>query len=166
MIFQSNDPAADTLRILAQSHLGPDPAFRGEIARLFDNPGYKRLYFRRNGLTVDSFGELLWDRGIVGERPNPREVLDYLDELLRRAPRVRGRKRASVTAIDSAETRARKNRLRLFQCSCGQKIRGTRATLVLCGLCYEMRGEIVPFTRIDPLPEEVLAQSYAVGGNS
>ena len=51
--------------------------------------------------------------------------------------------------------KAQKNRLRKYVCDCGQIIRGTRNTLVLCGLCHEMTGQLVMMRRADPLPEEI-----------
>lgn len=65
---------------------------------------------------------------------------------------------ANTAAVEAEKAfdKARKNRQRKYQCPrCEQIARGTRSTLLLCGVCYEMDEVIVRLTRIDPLPEEI-----------
>lgn len=190
MNFRTDNPERDVLRVLAEFRLCIDPQYRGELARLFEHRGYRRLYYKRHGLTLDSFTEVLLDRGITRDRPTPNELLDYLDDLLfNRAERKKpGRKRATANTIDGMERHARVTRLRLYQCDrCGQKLRGTRETDVVCGRCLESAFESIArgiadalcdetiaeaamltvreciqrMRRKDPLPEEILAQSFA-----
>lgn len=189
MNFRTDNPAPAIRKLLAEVPLGPDPAFRGELARLKENRSF-RMHYRRNGVTLDAFGELLFDRGIVWERPTPDQILCYFDQLFRTTGRGRklGRKPVSARSIDEQVHHARTVRSRLYECRCGQKIHGTRQTAVVCGRCLPsafetiaselatstglgsriidaimatVREIIAPMDRKDPLPEEILAQSYA-----
>jgi hypothetical protein len=146
--------------ILDQHGICRDAAFAGEIDRLMDRRGIRLRYLRPAGLTVDAIGELLVDRRITDSRPTCREVLDMLELALTPAPIRPVRVKASLRAVDAAEGKARTNRLRKFACpSCSQIARGTRCSVLACGLCYEMRGEVIMLRRVDPLPEEVIAMA-------
>lgn len=187
MRFRTDNPAPAILALLKDFPIGKDDAFRGELQRLKENRGF-RQHYRKGGVTLDGFGELLLDRNIVAERPTPDELLVYFDDLFRSAGRKAGRKRATATSVEEMERHARNVRFRLYECSCGQKIRGTRQTSVVCGRCIEnafraiaselatevlkdprivdavmntVREWVRPMDRKDPLPEEILAQSFA-----
>jgi hypothetical protein len=149
-------------QLLQHKRICIDPQYRGETARLAENRGVRMRYFAKQGLTIDELGEALWDAGFVaGDRPTCNDVLDFLEEFFApTAPRTEAV--ISKMALDVAEGNARKRRWRLFDCpKCGQIARGSRATLIDCGLCREMTGETVPMIRRDPLPEEVLESALA-----
>ena len=153
------------VRSLAASVGFHDPAFPGELATLFDVPGRKLRFLRARGVTVDGFGELLVDRGLTPERLAVNDVLALLGTVFDGTSWGESRKaRGSVAALEAAELKAKKNRMRKFECSCGQILRGTRASSAICGLCYEMEGEIRFMRRVDPLPEEIREQSAQLGG--
>jgi hypothetical protein len=139
-----------------------DPGFRGELRRLFENPGVRVRYCRRSGLSVDALAEMLWDRGFTTRRLLTIEVIDILEQLLAPAVMAARRRRSAgaLTAIERDAQRAAKNRERKFQCpECHQIGRGSRASSFLCGVCYEMHQRIVAMLRVDPLPEEILQQA-------
>lgn len=165
MRFRVDDPAPAVLDALADHPLRIDPGYVGELKRLFSNRGYRRMYCRRGGATLDDLGEILVDRGIVTERPTPDDVLCYLDDLFRAQPKRRRGRQPAARTVEAAERKARSMRLRLFECdACRQKARGTRSSSLICGVCYEMDGEVRPMRRVDPLPEEILGQSRALDG--
>lgn len=157
-----SDSFARELRAILGTHgICRDAAYAGEIDRLMDRPGIRRRYQRRAGLTVDAIGELVWDRQLTDVRPTCREVLDMLESALTPAAggHPRGRKPSKRT-VNDAERKARAMRLRKFVCeSCNQLARGTRHSALICGLCYEMTGDVVKMRRVDPTPEEVLAMA-------
>ena len=160
--WRTDNPTAAVLDILRSFPIGPDAGFRGELARLRENRSF-RMHYRKTGVTLDAFGEILIDRGLVAERPSPDDLVCYFDDIFRTTGMGRkraGRKTASVTELEKQVQHARNVRFRLYECSCGQKIRGTRSTSVICGLCYEMEGEIRMMVRKDALPEEILAQTF------
>jgi hypothetical protein len=185
MRFRTDNPAPAVLAVLKDFPIGRDEAFRGEIQRLKENRSF-RMNWRKGGVTLDGFGEILLDRGIVAERPTPDELLCYFDDLFRSNGRKRGRNRATAGSIEDMHRHAKDVRFRLYECRCGQKIRGTRQTSVACGRCLPgafetiarevaaMVGnpaiadaimatvqECIPvMERKDPLPEEILAQSF------
>jgi hypothetical protein len=168
MNWLTKDPARDTVKLLSEVGLCHDPAYAGEIARLLELPGYRRRFSRRSGVTVDRLGELFYDRGLTLSRPTPDEVLCWLDEVLRPAATTKtrkGRRQASRSTINDAERHARVTRLRKFLCdACGQIARASTNTVLLCGLCHEMHGAVVPMRRVDPTVAEVLAQACEMGG--
>lgn len=148
------------VRALASEFGFHDPSCRGELATLFDGAGRRRKYLRRAGIDVDGFGELLWSRGIVAERPDVNGVLELLARVFdgTAAPRkVRRRtsRRVALAGIDAEATRAKRNRLRKYVCACG-------------AICYassivtpEHCGGI-PMRRVDPLFAEVMTQTAGV----
>jgi hypothetical protein len=161
-------PVKAILNLLNERKLRIGGECRGELAWLFDgNPGLRMRYTNRNGITVDDFGEALYDRGYALRRLTEREILDVLERVLRPAPaqksKERGRRRkCTADSVDELERKARAMRCRKYVCDrCNQIVRGTRNTSVLCGLCYEMNGEIRAMRRVDPLPEEILEQAAA-----
>ena len=142
-----------------------DPAFRGECERLADNAGVKRAFFRKSGQTIDGLAESLWDAGLTAERLGTVETLDLLESLLGRSNQCkRSPRTASKREALSAEQRARKMRLRKYQCpSCSQIVRGCRTTSVLCGICWGIEGKAVELVRVDSTPEEILEAAEKAG---
>jgi len=154
------DSIAPALAVLKKRRLCIDPMYAGECKRLFENAGVKINYFRRDGLTIDEAGEVLVDAGITVRRLDCREVLDLLDMLFAPRPRVKRGRAHGRKVVDEAERKARTMRNRKYECpSCKQKARGTRSSSLVCGVCYEMDGEIIFLLRVDALPEEVLPQA-------
>jgi hypothetical protein len=153
----------DSIRaLLRENPLMIDPSYRAECARLADNAGIRMRYFRADGVGIETFAEILYDRGITAEHLDCVATLELLEGVmvtsLARDKRPRGRKRTSKRETATAETKARKNRLRKFECpACHQIARGTRATDLICGRCYACDGELIALVRIDLLPEEILA---------
>lgn len=149
--------AAPVLAALRERGIRIDPLYAGECRQLFGNAGVRANYCRRGGLSVDDVSELLLDRGFVQARLDGRETLDMLEQLLQPAPRRRRRRRTTVRTVDHAVTKATKMRMRKFQCPrCSQIARATTNAALLCGVCHEMHGELIPLSRIDPTPIELL----------
>jgi hypothetical protein len=127
--MKRNDEGTCIVRELLGEHgLQIDEQYRGETARLMDNAAYRMKYQRANGLTVDSLGELLWERHVFSERPTCNDVLELLDNVLRpaisRTSSADAGDRAIIAAAERAIEVRRHTRLRLYQCvGCGKKIR-------------------------------------------
>lgn len=146
------------IRSLAAQHGFHDAEHRGELAQLFDGAGRRIRYLRPSGVSLDRFGELLVDRGVTSTRLGPAEVADLLAATFDSRPVGKAAKVPSAKAISVAERKARNMRSRKYVCpasGCGQIIRGTRNTVVDCGLCRELYGITVALVRVDPLPEEI-----------
>ena len=167
MRFISTTPAQDVRGIMKEHGLQVDPQYAGEVARLFENRGYARLYRRSNGLTVDGLGELMYSRGVTLERATCREVLDFLDELLRATPKARkarGRKRVTrraVSTIESEAQRAKGARSKKFVCTeCGQIAYASKGAELACGrqACRAIGASMV---RVGLTFDEVMVQTYA-----
>jgi hypothetical protein len=154
------DSPASTVRKLAAVHGFNDPHHRGELQQVFDGRGRSLRYLRPRGVTLDTFGEILLDRGVTYRRLVPDEVHRLLVMSFDATVRAVQRKEPTAKQITRAEQKARRNRNRLYQCpesDCQQRARGTRHTSLICGLCYEMKaGKVVYLVRIDPLPEEIV----------
>lgn len=140
----------DTRKVSAFLHakrVRIDPAFGGELSRLFEDDRARRAYYGRKGMLVDEAGEALWDAGLLATRPTPAEVLDLFATMMEPAADVR-----TVPVLDvdwedleqKRETR-RKNRWRLFECWCAKpkKIRFAGDVLPVrceeCGERFELR---------------------------
>lgn len=178
MIALTTDKMSDITAHLARVGITTQSKmFRGELARFADSPGIRLRYFRPSGLDVDPIGESLQDAGLSTERPTCLEVLELLELVLVDGLGTKRRKvqRVSRLTMEQAVTKARKMRDRKYLCdTCGQIIRGTRATLVPCGRCFNTFVASIPeesirqyltdnvhmMRRTDPTPEEVLA-AYA-----
>ena len=129
------------ISLLRERRIRLDPRFLGELQTYHAVGNIRASYFRRNGLTVDGFGEMLLDRGFVATRPTEREVLDLLDRIFTsgKGEQVTG----DVTEDDIARateqelSRARTNRHRAYSCACGKSsLRSPRLDLLLtCGYC-------------------------------
>ncbi len=153
-----------TVRSLA-SRLGfNDAEHAGELATVFDGVGRRIRYLRPNGVSLDAFGEILYDARVTNRRLAPDEVWTLLRDTFDSRPSAPpAPRRASARAQRSAIAKAQRSRSRKFSCgTCGQIARGTRNTLLLCGVCFEMSGAVVRMVRTDPLPEELMEQ----GGGS
>lgn len=152
-----------TIRSLAATHGFHDDEHRGELAQVFDGPGRRIRFLRRNGVSLDKFGEILVDQRVTSRRLTPAEVADLLSATFDSHPHAKTAKsQPSMKTLSRAEAKARKMRSRKFACpECGQIVRGTRGTIVDCGLCREMYGRTVTMVRVDPLPEEIAAMAAA-----
>jgi hypothetical protein len=148
---------APAVRSLAAEVGFYDPEHKGELARLFDGAGRKRRFLRRSGVTLDEFGELLWDRGILPERPTVVDVENLLATVFdgtaaARKAGKRPRKAETAAAIDTAAARAKRNRLRRAICeNCGAI--GYSSALVILEHCGR------PMLRTDPTFSEVMQQT-------
>lgn len=172
------DDVTEVTRLLAAAPLCLDPQYRGEVARLMDSKSRRSRFLRRDGMTVDQFGELLWSRGITSRRLDCREVLDLLDSALTVAPRRLACKvtRGAVSEMDAEAERLRHAKMRKVVCpECGAIQRGTRKSAglsaehrnstVVCYGCTAIRLEaagiplslLVTYQRAEDLPEEILA---------
>lgn len=148
------------VRSLAATHGFCDSEHDGELRTTFDGTGRTLRYLRPSGVSLDRFGEMLVDHGVTSRRLGPAEVADLLSATFDSRPSAKASKAPSAKAISAAEQKAKTMRSRLFECpDCKQKIRGSRNTLALCGLCHSMSGALVYMARIDPLPEEIAAVS-------
>lgn len=134
---------ADVFRVddMREQGVRVDPLFAGECRRLFGNVGTRLRYCRKAGRTIDEIGELLWDRGFTTRRVSTVECLDLLETLF--TPGVSTLvAQPSNRAIERAAAKARSTRLRKFECpDCHQIARGTRGSILICGLCFEMNNE-------------------------
>jgi len=147
------------LEAIREQGVRVDPLFPAECRQLFSNVGTRLRYCRKAGRTIDEVGELLWDRGFTSRRVSTVECLDLLETLFTPSI-VHGRAQPSNSAIERAAVKASKTRLLKFQCpDCQQIARGTRASLLICGLCFEMKSEITHMVRVDALPEEILERA-------
>lgn len=175
----TTDSTSDVLRFLRAHRIAIDPSHRGECERLADDPYIRRYYFARNGCSLDSLGEALWDARYTHSRLTPGELLDALDSLFfgvaqdRAQGKRPARKRATKQAEADAVKRARAMRLRKFACpECEQIARASRNASLRCGLCLEMalasappavvawfRDNAPAMVRVDPLPEEIMLAS-------
>ena len=154
-----DNPAPAIRKLAAEAGLH-DPEHRGELAQLFDGGGRTRRYLRRSGVSLDGFGELLWDRGITGRRLTPDEVFRLLSlsfdcrgAKLPNNPAGRRRRatRDVMPEIDKAAARAKRNRLRKSICSeCGAI--GYASAIVNLEHCA------VRMLRVDPTFNEVMTQ--------
>jgi len=161
--------------------------YRAEVARLFDSAGLRMRYVRKSGVSIDAFAELIWSRGITLRRLDCTETLDLLEMVFSPAPKPSKRVKATSKGIDTAETRARKMRLRKLVCDgCGQIARGTRKSELICGVCHAavihdvarflgslgdnptaailagLLSGVSGMRRVDPLPEEILEQAAGI----
>jgi hypothetical protein len=179
--WRTDNASSAVVELLKAFPIGNDPDFRGELARLKENSRFRK-HWRKGGVTLDGFGELLTDRNLVVDRPTPDDLLCYFEDLFQPVKRKVGRKRVSTRSMDDALQHAKNVRFRLYECACGQKIRGTRKTSVVCGRCLEsvfttiaaelatevlqderivtaimttVRQWVKPLERKDPLPEEI-----------
>lgn len=157
------------VRMLAREvKLCVDPQFRGECARLREDPRIAKAFFSRNGVTIDGFGEALWDRGLVSVRPTCRETLDLLELIFVKEPQVKRataqEKRRELATMDVEAKRAASNRQRQFRCdACGAIVYGAakradgRPNRVACVWCTEEAGRVIEMTRYGKTMTEVLA---------
>lgn len=137
-----------------------DPLFAGECRQLFGNVGVRLRYCRKAGRTIDEVGELLWDRGFTTRRVSTVECLDLLETLFTPGAALTRVAQPSNRAIEKAAAKARSTRLRKFECpDCHQIARGTRNSVLICGLCFQLQNEITHMVRVDPLPEEILERA-------
>jgi hypothetical protein len=154
-----------TIRSLAAQHGFHDPEHRGELAQIFDGRGRALRFLRSAGVSLDRFGEILADRGVTSRRLSPAEVADLLSATFDSRPQAKVAKPPTASALLRAEEKARTMRNRKFCCpECGQIARGTRNSVLICGVTYEMTGRVVTMLRVDPLPEEI-AVIAAAGGS-
>ena len=72
------DDAPRQVRAVAGLYGFHDPHYRGELATIFDGKGRSLRYLRPRGVSLDTFGEFLYDRGVTGRRLNPVELCDLL----------------------------------------------------------------------------------------
>lgn len=171
-MFTSDNPGPSVRSLLHEVGLCIDPDFPGEVRWLFDgNKGLRLRYQRRSGLTLDQFGEMLWTRGIVTERPDVNQVTEMLERFLRpaehdgtrKAKRTRATKRV-LSELEREANRAKNARNKAFRClECGRtRCNGAVSTCrVICGHCYEESGAIVFLTRTEKTFTEVLEQTAA-----
>lgn len=162
----STDNVAQVTAVIRRLRLRPnDTGYAGELRKFYDNPGLRACYFRRDGLTVDDMCEAIWSDGLTVDRPRCDDFLAWFETVCTQHLTAQSdglSHRADYDATEKALVKARKNRSRLFQCpECGQKVRGTRATSVLCGECRDSNGPIA-MRRIDLVPEEVTPMSAAI----
>lgn len=137
-----HDDARKVSAFLHTRRVRIDPAFGGELSRLFQDDRARRAYYGRKGMGVDEAGEALWDAGLVALRPSPAEVLDLFAEMMQPAG---ADVCARVSSVDWEEAEAkretrRKNRWRLFECFCAKpvKVRVASDTYdATCGKCGE-----------------------------
>ncbi len=154
--MRNSEPLA--VRSLAASFGFHDPEYRGELARLFDGAGRRRRYLRTSGISLDAFGEVLYDRGITRERLTPDEVYHLLDRVFtpESKPRRKASKRTALAAIDAEAARAKRNRLRKSVCpTCGAI--GYSSAAVQLEHCR------TAMTRVDLTFHEVMQQTAALG---
>lgn len=152
------DDMRPVLAAIRERGIQVDPMFPGECRQLFGNVGVRLRYCRKAGLNIDAVAELLYDRGYTARRISTVECIDVLDRLLTGAP-AKVQSTPSSRQLEIEASRARANRMRKFVCDCGQIARGTRNSSLICGVCFEMTGEIHVMRRVDPLPEEILARA-------
>jgi DNA-directed RNA polymerase subunit RPC12/RpoP len=137
------DSPLPILHLISEVKLTIDPRYRGELRRFTENAGLRCNYFNKaKGVTVDSFGELLWDRGLVSQRPTEREVLDLLETVFSAVDRkvthraIETDSNANGSDLEAELEKARKNRNRLFVCPCSNSIRSASLTLrIRCEDC-------------------------------
>lgn len=169
-MFTTDNPAPAVRALLRETGICIDPDFPGEVRWLFDgNPGLRRRYQRKTGLTLDQFGEMLWSRGITATRPDVNQVCEMLETFLRpdshdgtRKPKRARVTRAAVQGIELEAHRAKNARNKKFLCpECGRtRCNGAVSTCrVICGHCYENTGAIVFLARVDLTFSEVMAQT-------
>lgn len=148
------------IRSLAAEKGFHDPEYRGELAILFDGAGRKRRYLRKSGISLEEFGEILFDRGLTRERPTPDEVYHLLDRAFTPVAKRRKRrtsKRTVLSQIDRKAQRAKRNRMRKHVCdACGMIAYGSTVVLLDCGRCH------VAMRRVDPTFSEVMQQACAM----
>lgn len=115
-----------------------------------------------NGLCFAHCSCRKWRLNGAVPRQEARELhREHFDELLSAtfdpcATPAPKRREPSAKAVSRAVEKAKSNRQRKYECpECNQIARGTRHTLLICGLCHEMTGTIVRMVRVDPLPEEI-----------
>lgn len=155
------DDVRDVLALIHAKRLRIDPAYAGEVSRLFENPGLRLNYQSANGLDVDSMAEALWDAGFTTRRMDCRETLDFLEMVFTpRLPVHKSRVRVARAEIDPALRRAKSTRNRAYVCpSCSRLIHGNRDTYALCGHCYENDPEHPQVMQLrDMLPEQIEAE--------
>jgi hypothetical protein len=139
------DDMRPVLEAIRERGVRVDPLFAGECRHLFRNVGTRLRYCRKAGRTIDEVGELLWDRGFTIRRVSTVECLDLLETLF--TPGVSTRvAQPSNRAIEKAAANH-------------QIARGTRNSILLCGICWETNNEITHMVRVDPLPEEILERA-------
>jgi hypothetical protein len=120
------DDIREASRLIHKRRVRLDPRYRGELVTMFENPKARMAYFGKRGLTVDELGEALWEAGIFHERPPERDVLELLDSLCTpgavRAKVARSEIRSELADLQESLERElevrRKNRWRVFECSC------------------------------------------------
>lgn len=144
----------DTRKVSAFLHakrVRIDPAFGGELSRLFEDDRARRAYYGRKGMSVDEAGEALWDAGLLAQRPSPAEVLDLFAEMMQP---VGADVCARVSSVDWEDMEAkresrRKNRWRTYRCYCPRyaSIRVAcddfKATCEKCGEKFELRTVVL-----------------------
>lgn len=152
------DDAPRHVRSVAGLYGLNDAGYAGELRHIFSGKGRSLRYLRPRGVSLDQFGEFLYDRGVTGRRLNPSELCDLLALAFDTTnPPVKPRKEPTAKQVTDAEKKARSMRNRKMVCdACQQIARGTRNSSVICGLCFQMGGAIIFMRRVDPLPEEIL----------
>jgi hypothetical protein len=149
------------VRSLAALHGFNDPYHRGELAQVFDGAGRSLRFLRPTGVSLDRFGEILFDQGVTNRRMAPDDVWKLLSATFdSRGTSAPVRKAPSVRAREKAIRKAQKNRQFKFQCpeaTCRQIARASRNTLLDCGLCREVEGRTVAMVRVEPTMEELMA---------
>lgn len=152
------DNMHELTRLIHAKRVRIDPQYRGELIRLFDNPRARMAYFSKTGLTVDQLGEAIWDARLSHERPTCDEVLELLERIFTpgaiRAKVARSEVRDALGEVQESLSRElevrRKNRWRVFECSCfkSAKVRIAadvlppalaRATCDQCGAPWTLR---------------------------
>lgn len=125
MIF-TTDRMKDVARLVHRVRVQIDPAFRGELVRLFENPKARMAYFSKNGLLMDELTEAIWDAGLTFERPTIIETLELLKTLFTpgtlRAKiskaEVKGELAEVYAGLETELDKRRRDRRRTFRCSC------------------------------------------------
>jgi len=152
------DDIREASRLIHKRRVRLDPRYRGELVTMFENPKARMAYFGKRGLAIDDMGEALWEAGIFHQRPSERDVLELLDSLCTpgavRTKVARSEIRSELADLQASLERElevrRKNRWRVFECSCfkSSKIRVAadvlppalaRATCDNCGEPWTLR---------------------------
>lgn len=154
------------LRALAAEYGFNDSASRGELNQLFDSRYTAKRYLRPDGVTLDSFGEIVMDRGLVTERPTVNEVLEFLATVFDGRDDIRGSretrrkgartgKREATSAIETEALRAKNARSKKFECeTCrGRAVKCNAAVSTFSGICGRCFLESVSPSAIEAMRE-------------
>jgi hypothetical protein len=160
------EPAA-IRKLIRAVKLANDPRFLGECKWFREDRRIAKAYFASRGVTVDTLGELLLDRGFITETVPETDILDLLEWVLSAEPKEsrvsKSERKAAMSEIELAAERAKGYRQLQFRCDeCGAIVRGARTTAngrvnrVACMPCSEAAGNLVEMTRYTQTWSEIL----------